>query len=140
MKWNMGWMHDTLEYFSKDPLFRKYHQGVFPFSSHYAFSENFILPISHDEVVYGKRSLLEKMPGDDWQKFANLRLFLGFMFAHPGKKLLFMGCDFAQRSEWNVQQSLEWHLLDLEPHRKAQQFVKDLHTLYKRHPALWELD
>jgi 1,4-alpha-glucan branching enzyme len=140
MKWNMGWMHDTLEYFSKDPLFRKYHQGMFPFSTGYAFSENFILPISHDEAVYGKRSLLEKMPGDDWQKFSNLRLFLAYMFAFPGKKLLLMGSDFAQRNEWNFNQSLDWHLMQAPRHRRVNRMLRDLHRLYKENPAFHEGD
>ena len=140
MKWNMGWMHDVLEYFSKEPVFRRYHQGMLTFALLYAFSENFMLPISHDEVVYGKHSLLEKMPGDDWQKFANLRLFYAFMFAHPGKKLLFMGSDMAQRREWSVSQSLDWHLLHEEPHRQIQELVKSLNHLYQKIPAFYEQD
>ncbi len=140
MKWNMGWMHDTLKYFSEDPIHRQYHQGALTFSMIYAFTENFILPISHDEVVHGKRSLLEKMPGDDWQKFANLRLFFGYMFSHPGKKLLFMGSDMAQRDEWNALASLDWHLLNYEPHRQINLLVKDLNHLYKKYRALWEID
>ncbi len=140
MKWNMGWMHDTLEYFSKDPLFRKFHQGMIPFSTGYAFSENFVLPISHDEVVYGKRSLLEKMPGDDWQKFSNVRLFLGYLFAHPGKKLLFMGNDFAQRNEWNASQSLDWHLMNAARHRRVNLTLRDLHRIYRENPAFYEGD
>ncbi len=139
-KWNMGWMNDTLRYFSKDPIFRRYHQNDLTFSLVYAFSENFILSISHDEVVHGKRSLLEKMPGDDWQKFANLRLFYSYMFAHPGKNLLFMGSEIAQRKEWNCSHSLDWHLLQYEPHKKTQLFLKDLNMLYKNHPALFEID
>ncbi|PNR98522.1 1,4-alpha-glucan branching protein GlgB [Petrotoga olearia] len=139
-KWNMGWMNDTLRYFSKDPIFRRYHQNDLTFSLVYAFSEKFILSISHDEVVHGKRSLLEKMPGDDWQKFANLRLFYSYMFAHPGKNLLFMGSEIAQRKEWNCSYSLDWDLLQYEPHKKAQQFLKDLNILYKNHPALYEID
>ena len=140
MKWNMGWMHDTLEYFSKDPLFRKYHQGVFPLSSHYAFSENFILPISHDEIVYGKRSLLEKMVGDDFQKFSNLRLFFTYLFAFPGKKLLFMGNDFAQRNEWDFNRSIDWHLMRAPRHRRVNLLIRDLHRLYRENPALYEGD
>ncbi|PNR95754.1 1,4-alpha-glucan branching protein GlgB [Petrotoga sp. 9PWA.NaAc.5.4] len=139
-KWNMGWMNDTLRYFSKDPIFRKYHQNDLTFSLIYAFSENFILSISHDEVVHGKRSLLEKMPGDDWQKFANLRLFYSYMYAHPGKKLLFMGGDIAQRKEWDCLHSLDWHLLEYEPHNKINLFVKDLNELYKKHRSLFEID
>ncbi|RAO98970.1 1,4-alpha-glucan branching protein [Petrotoga sp. 9PW.55.5.1] len=139
-KWNMGWMNDTLRYFSKEPIFRKYHQNDLTFSLVYAFSENFILSISHDEVVHGKRSLLEKMPGDDWQKFANLRLFYSYMFAHPGKKLLFMGSDIAQRKEWDCNFSLDWHLLQYEPHNKLQKFLKDLNILYKQHNSLFEID
>jgi len=139
-KWNMGWMNDTLSYFSKDPIFRRYHQNELTFSLVYAFSENFILSISHDEVVHGKRSLLEKMPGDDWQKFANLRLFYSYMFAHPGKNLLFMGNEIAQRKEWNCSYSLDWHLLQYEPHKTTQQFLKDLNIMYKNYPALFEID
>jgi 1,4-alpha-glucan branching enzyme len=140
MKWNMGWMHDTLAYFSKDPVYRKFHQGVFPFSGHYAFSENFILPISHDEIVYGKRSLLEKMAGDDWQKFANLRLFLTYLFAFPGKKLLFMGSDFAQRNEWGFNRSLDWHLMEAPRHRRVNRLIRDLNRLYRENPAFYEGD
>lgn len=140
MKWNMGWMHDTLEYFQRDPVYRKYHQGMLTFSLIYAFSENFVLPISHDEVVYGKRSLLEKMPGDDWQKFANCRLFFAYMFAHPGKKLNFMTNDLGQRSEWNCNASMDWHVLNYEPHQKLNYLVEDLHRLYRREPALYDDD
>ncbi len=140
MKWNMGWMHDTLEYFSREPIYRKYHQGMLTFSLLYAFSENFMLPISHDEVVYGKQSLLSKMPGDDWQKFANLRLFLAFMFGHPGKKLNFMGNDFGQWQEWNVKQSLDWHLVHDDRHRQIQNFMKSLNHLYQQYTAFYELD
>jgi 1,4-alpha-glucan branching enzyme len=140
LKWNMGWMHDTLAYFSKDPIYRKHHQDMLTFSLLYAFTENFILPISHDEVVYGKRSLLEKMPGDEWQKFANLRLFLGYMFAHPGKKLLFMGNEIAQRQEWNSLGTVDWHLLEHEQHRGLSRFIKDLNQVYRTHPALYEED
>ena len=140
MKWNMGWMHDTLQYFSKTPIHRKYHHNEILFSIVYAFSENFVLPLSHDEVVHGKGSLLHKMPGDDWQKFANLRLLLGYMFMHPGKKLLFMGGEFAQRSEWCHDTSLEWHLLQYAPHQGIQNWVKDLNNSYRKTPALYEKD
>jgi len=140
MKWNMGWMHDTLEYFSKDPTYRKYHHNQLTFSLLYAFSENFILPLSHDEVVYGKGSLLSKMPGDDWQKFANLRLLFGYMFTHPGKKLLFMGGEIGQRREWDHEQSLDWHLLQYLPHQGVKRWVEDLNRLYRNEPALYELD
>ena len=138
MKWMMGWMHDTLEYFSKDSIYRKHHQNEITFSLAYAFSENFVLPLSHDEVVYGKNSLLNKMPGDEWQKFANMRLMFGYMYTHPGTKLLFMGGEFGQSSEWNFDQSLDWHLLQYPPHKGLQSFVKDLNGLYKNTPALYE--
>jgi len=138
MKWMMGWMHDTLDYFSKDPIYRKHHQNEITFSLAYAFTENFMLPLSHDEVVYGKKSLLNRMPGDEWQKFANLRLLYGFMFTHPGTKLLFMGGEFGQSEEWNFSQSLDWHLLQYKPHKGMQMFVKDLNLLYKNTPALYE--
>ncbi len=138
MKWNMGWMNDILLYFSKDPIHRKFHQGKITFSLWYAFSENFVLPISHDEVVHGKKSLLEKMPGDTWQKFANLRLFMAFMFGHPGKKLNFMTTDIAQYNEWNSEQSLEWQLVEMNT--KYNQFMNDLSHLYTSHPALYEVD
>lgn len=135
-KWNMGWMHDTLEYISKDPIYRKYHQGQITFSIWYAFQENFVLPISHDEVVYGKGSLIGKMPGDDWQKFANVRLLLAYMYCHPGKKLLFMGTEFAQRQEWNHDKSLDWHLSDSAPHAGVLRLVQDLNRLYRGQSAL----
>ena len=139
-KWNMGWMHDTLQYMARDPIHRKHHQGEMTFGLVYAFTENFVLPISHDEVVHEKGSLLNKMPGDRWQKFANLRAYLGFMFGHPGKKLLFMGCEFAQEREWNHDTSLDWHLLDNPEHAGVQRLVRDLNQLYRTTPALHELD
>ena len=139
-KWNMGWMHDTLDYMEREPIYRKYHQGQLTFSLWYAFQENFVLPLSHDEVVYGKGSLIGKMPGDDWQKFANLRLLLGYMFCHPGKKLLFMGAEIAQWREWSHEGSLDWHLLDHAPHRGIQQLVRDLNRLYREEPALHAAD
>jgi 1,4-alpha-glucan branching enzyme len=140
MKWNMGWMHDTLEYFSKDPVHRKYHHNALTFSIWYAFSENFMLSLSHDEVVYGKGSLIRKMPGDDWQKFANLRLLFGYMFTHPGKKLLFMGCEFGQWKEWTHEGSLDWHLLDHPAHQGVQRWLQHLNRIYGDEPALHELD
>ncbi len=139
-KWDMGWMHDTLDYFGLDPIYRRYHHNELTFRMLYAFSENFVLPLSHDEVVYGKRSLLAKMPGDDWQKFANLRLLLGLMFAQPGKKLLFMGGDFGQWREWNHDASLDWNLLEEPQHRGLQRWVRDLNGLYCGEPALHKLD
>ncbi len=140
LKWNMGWMHDTLDYFSKDPIFRKYHHNQLTFSIWYAFWENFQLPLSHDEVVHGKGSLLGKMPGDDWQKFANLRLLFAYMYGHPGKKLLFMGAEIGQWREWNHDESLDWHLLEFLPHQGVHAVVKDLNELYRNEPALYELD
>jgi 1,4-alpha-glucan branching enzyme len=140
MKWNMGWMHDTLDYFSTDPIFRKYHHNQLTFSIWYAFSENFVLPLSHDEVVHGKGSLFGKMSGDEWQKYANLRLLYGYMYGHPGKKLLFMGVEFAQWKEWNHDESLEWHVLQDPFHQGVQRWVRDLNHLYKAEPALYELD
>lgn len=139
-KWNMGWMNDTLFYFSKDPIYRKYHHDKLTFSIWYAFSENFVLPLSHDEVVHGKGSLLAKIPKDDWQKFANLRLLFSYMYAFPGKKLLFMGGEFGQWREWDHNQSLDWHLLEYFPHRGVQRLVKDLNELYRKEKALHELD
>jgi 1,4-alpha-glucan branching enzyme len=140
LKWDMGWMHDTLEYMSKDPIFRKYHHDKLTFRMLYAYHENFVLPLSHDEVVYGKGSLLGKMPGDDWQKFASLRLLFGYMYAQPGKKLLFMGGEFGQRREWVHDDSLDWQLLQLAPHAGIQKWVADLNRLYRREPALHEVE
>jgi len=140
MKWNMGWMHDMLHYFEHDPIHRKYHQNDITFSMVYAFSENFVLPISHDEVVYGKHALLDKMPGDEWQRFANTRAFLSYMYAHPGKKLLFMGSEIGQTAEWNSETQVEWWLLDHEIHRKLQSFCGALNQLYRSEPALYEVD
>ncbi|AWK89955.1 1,4-alpha-glucan branching protein GlgB [Azospirillum thermophilum] len=139
-KWNMGWMHDTLNYMSKDPIHRRYHHHDMTFGLIYQFSENFVLPLSHDEVVHGKGSLIAKMPGDDWQKFANLRAYYGFMFAHPGKKLLFMGGEFAQWREWNYNQSLDWHLLEEAPHKGIQSLIRDLNRIYRTQPALHRTD
>jgi len=136
----MGWMHDTLEYFSKDPVYRKHHHNKLTFSIWYAFSENFVLPLSHDEAVYGKGSLLQKMPGDDWQKFANLRLLLGFMFAHPGKKILFMGGEFGQRREWGHDRSLDWHLLEHISHQGVKNWITDINHFYSKTPALHQKD
>jgi 1,4-alpha-glucan branching enzyme len=138
MKWMMGWMNDTLSYFSKDPMYRKWHQDNLTFSTVYAFSENFMLPLSHDEVVYGKNSLLNKMPGDEWQKFANLRLLFSYMFTHPGTKLIFMGGEFGQSGEWNFLNSLDWHLLEYPSHQGIKQVVTDLNHLYKSEPALFD--
>jgi 1,4-alpha-glucan branching enzyme len=135
-KWNMGWMNDTLSYMQKDPLFRQYHHHQMTFGMHYAWSENYILPISHDEVVHGKGSMLDKMPGGGWEKFANLRAYYGFMWAHPGKKLLFMGQEFAQGAEWNHNHSLDWHQLDLPEHKGVQALVRDLNRVYRENPAL----
>jgi 1,4-alpha-glucan branching enzyme len=140
MKWNMGWMHDVLSYFSNDPVFRKYHHHSLTFGLLYAFHENFILVLSHDEVVHGKRSILDKMPGDLWQKFASARLLYGFMYGHPGKKMLFMGGEFGQWSEWDSAHALEWHLLRYEPHRRLQKYVQDLNALCRSEPAMHQVD
>jgi 1,4-alpha-glucan branching enzyme len=139
-KWNMGWMHDMLDYMSHDPVHRSYHHNRITFSMLYAFTENFVLPFSHDEVVHGKGSMIGKMPGDEWQKFANLRLLYGYMFGHPGKKLLFMGNEFGQWNEWNHDASLNWHLLDYPNHSGLQRWVRDLNTFYRSESALYELD
>jgi 1,4-alpha-glucan branching enzyme len=140
MKWDMGWMHDTLSYMARDPIYRTYHHNLLTFRMLYAFMENFVLPLSHDEVVHGKGSLLGKMPGDDWQKFANLRLLYGYMYTQPGKKLLFMGGEFGQWREWNHDESLDWHLCQYPPHTGLQRWVVDLNQLYRSEPALHELD
>ena len=140
LKWDMGWMHDTLVYLSREPVHRSFHHHELTFRAVYAFSENFMLPISHDEVVYGKRALLEKFPGDDWQKFATLRLLLAYMWSQPGKKLLFMGSEIAQRSEWSHDDQLDWALLDVPPHRGIENLVTDLNRVYAEEPALHELD
>ncbi len=140
-KWNMGWMHDTLAYFQQDPIYRRYHHHELTFSLMYAFSEHFVLPLSHDEVVHGKGSLFSKMAGsDEWQKFANLRALYAYMWAHPGKKLLFMGSEFAQQAEWSHERSLDWHLLERPGHAGVQSLVRDLNRLYREEPALWDLD
>ncbi len=140
LKWDMGWMHDTLDYMSRDPVYRKYHHNNLTFRMLYAFAENFTLPLSHDEVVHGKASLLSKMPGDEWQKFANLRLLLGYMYAQAGKKLLFMGGEFGQWREWKHDESLDWHLLQYPPHSGLQRWVSDLNNLYRSEPALYQTD
>jgi 1,4-alpha-glucan branching enzyme len=140
MKWNMGWMHDTLKYFCKDHIYRKHHQNELTFSFLYAFTENFVLSLSHDEVVHGKGSLVNKMHGNEWQKFANLRLLFGYMYAHPGKKLLFMGCEFGQWKEWNHDLSLDWQALEYHTHQSVQKWVCDLNHYYRNTPLLYEND
>ena len=139
-KWNMGWMHDTLEYMQEEPVHRKFHHDKMTFGLIYAFNENFVLPLSHDEVVHGKRSLLERMPGDDWQKFANMRAYLASMYCHPGKKLLFMGAELAQRSEWHHDASLDWHLLQYPLHAGMQRMIRDLNSIYRRTTPLFQID
>ncbi len=140
-KWNMGWMHDTLGYFGRDPVFRKYHQNDLTFAMLYHHNENFLLPLSHDEVVHGKGSLIGRMPGDDWQSFANLRVLLGYQWLFPGKVLLFMGCEIGQRSEWSANSEVTWESLDQGPyHLGTQRFVEDLNRLYRNESALWESD
>ncbi len=139
-KWNMGWMHDTLDYFQREPIHRRFHHHQLTFSLVYAFSENFVLPLSHDEVVHGKGSLIQKMPGDRWQKMANLRSLYGYMWAHPGKKLLFMGGELAQWREWDAETSLDWHLLEERDHQGVQTLVRELNRVYRETPALWEND
>lgn len=138
MKWMMGWMHDTLEYFQKDPYYRQYHHNMITFSLNYAFTENFMLPLSHDEVVHGKGPLIDRMPGDEWQRFANLRVLYGYMYTHPGTKLVFMGGEIGQTSEWKHDLSVEWHLLEQDSHKGIQELTKDLNHLYKKEPALYE--
>ena len=140
MKWNMGWMHDMLDYFHTDPLYRKYHHNHITFSLLYAFTENFVLPVSHDEVVHGKSSLLNKMPGDEWRQFANVRAFLAYMWAHPGKKLLFMGQEIGQREEWNNNSAIRWELLEFDLHRKLQTLMRELNRLYRASPSLYQVD
>src|SRR5450755_3941168 len=140
MKWNMGWMHDMLNYFGNDPIYRKFYHNNITFSLLYAFTENFVLPISHDEVVHGKGSLINKMPGDEWRQFANVRAFLAYMWVHPGKKLLFMGQEIGQREEWNHNQGIRWELLEFDCHRKLQSLVRELNRLYRASPALYEVD
>jgi 1,4-alpha-glucan branching enzyme len=139
-KWNMGWMHDTLSYFATDPLYRRFHHNLLTFGPLYAFTENFVLPLSHDEVVHGKRSLVNKMPGDEWQRFANLRLLLTFQWTYPGKKLLFMGGEFAQPREWDHHGSLPWHLADEPRHAGIRALMRDLNRVYRSTPALHRLD
>jgi 1,4-alpha-glucan branching enzyme len=140
MKWNMGWMHDMLHYFSTEPVHRKFHHHNITFSLLYAFHENFVLPVSHDEVVYGKGSLLRKMPGDEWQRFANARAFLAYMYGHPGKKLLFMGSEIGQYEEWDYNSSVHWDVLQFDYHHKLQDTVRALNHLYRAEPAMHEVD
>jgi 1,4-alpha-glucan branching enzyme len=140
MKWMMGWMHDTLRYFGTDPIYREHHQNDITFSLYYAFTENFMLPLSHDEVVHGKGSLLQRMPGDEWQRFSNLRALYSCMFTHPGTKLLFMGAEIGQYTEWNYKGSIDWQLLEYAPHKGIQELIKALNSLYKKEKALHELD
>jgi len=139
-KWNMGWMHDTLDYVSKEPVHRRWHHDELTFSMVYAWDENFVLPISHDEVVHGKQSLLRKLPGDEWQQFATLRALYGHMWAHPGKQLLFMGGELGQGTEWSEAGSLDWYVLDYPPHEGIRRCVADLNRAYRAEPALWEVD
>jgi 1,4-alpha-glucan branching enzyme len=139
-KWNMGWMHDTLEYISKDPVYRRFHHHQLTFALMYAFTENFVLPISHDEVVHGKGSLYGKMPGDAWRRLANLRSYLAFMWAHPGKQLLFMGCELAQEAEWSHERSIDWEGLAEEGRAGVQRLVRDLNSVASQRPALWQVD
>ncbi|MCK5268376.1 MAG: alpha amylase C-terminal domain-containing protein, partial [Spirochaetes bacterium] len=140
LKWNMGWMNDFLRYISKEPIHRKYHHNDLTFGLIYAFHENFVLVFSHDEVVHGKKSMLDKMPGDRWQKFANLRLAFGYMFAHPGKKLMFQGAEFGQWSEWDESKSIDWHLLEWDDHQQLANYIENLNRVYKKYPAFYELD
>jgi 1,4-alpha-glucan branching enzyme len=140
LKWDMGWMHDTLHYFQNDPIHRKFHHNELTFRMIYAFHENFVLPLSHDEVVYGKGSLIGKMPGDEWQRFANLRLLFAYMYAQPGKKLLFMGCEFGQVREWAHDTSLEWDVTQYQVHRGMQAWVEQLNRVYRSEPAMHVLD
>jgi 1,4-alpha-glucan branching enzyme len=139
-KWNMGWMHDTLEYFQREPIHRRFHHDELTFAMNYAYSERYVLPLSHDEVVHGKRSLLGRMPGDRWQQLANLRSLFAFMWAHPGKKLLFMGGELGQEHEWDPERALDWALLDVPDHRGIQTLVRDLNHRYRAEPALWAGD
>jgi len=140
LKWNMGWMHDMLDYFEIDPWFRQFHQNSVTFSITYNYTENYMLALSHDEVVHGKSHLLHKMPGDDWKKYANTRALLTYMWTHPGKKTIFMGMEFGQRQEWNVWDDLQWELLEFEPHKGIRNLIDDLNVLYKNEPALWKND